>query len=664
MAELIAAFQSMILALRDRLADVVGVVFPAFQMPEDFVRELDEAARDYHRDNSEAQLRALLKAVENGNGRLGNLLEALSDLRESISHVLAVKVFTVLSHPRVMLEMVQLLMKKEETRPEETDLRLRYAHTYVAATILKSGSPELRELAVNHSGVMCVLLGHFKKPMPLDPLITEKVSLLISSFSSDFPFDLLEHVEGKGFIRSAAVHISNPSVAEMIGQLFVGSGGVEQTSLPVNGFMQFFFEEKVYDVLVDRFLAASECESLLNRDNRPDGLCLQEQENSLSAMHSIIKRVAPLFNEGDFYSSGDIRDAFDYMQFVQNEQHLNRIFDTAIELGERFADSSALTAAMRFGSDLLEVFSSGTSGTAANSINKDDSLFANSVRDSWHPQDDDTTDGDGGGFGTLKSEMGRPEPSGSQTQKKSSYEAVLIPRFAGLSRILERHIAATRQSISNKNPYRLGSTVLEVVTFLGVCFQARNRDVRNELFRLGIHAQLYDMLALHEDSSMLHQTVEVTVEFGLLNDPKLGRIVWLKEFRLAEKLLSFWESSCVNITGRWSTRLSTAVQMLYYVLEIEHRNGGDSSEVKGLLGEETYDRFVQYYENELSEILRIENQVIGGSIPRQGHNGFHSLSDFRHAHIDEFVDSDDEEDTFSKRRSSSRIRNRAPNVEL
>mmetsp|Transcript_9077 Transcript_9077/g.39951 ORF Transcript_9077/g.39951 Transcript_9077/m.39951 type:complete len:123 (-) Transcript_9077:963-1331(-) len=51
------------------------------------------------------------------------------------------------------------------------------------------------------------------------------------------------------------------------------------------------------------------------------------------------------------------------------------------------------------------------------------------------------------------------------------------------------------------------------------------------------------MLALHEDNSMLHQTVEVTVEFSLLNDPKLGRVVWLKEFRLADKVLSFWESS-------------------------------------------------------------------------------------------------------------------------
>mmetsp|Transcript_9075 Transcript_9075/g.39942 ORF Transcript_9075/g.39942 Transcript_9075/m.39942 type:complete len:614 (-) Transcript_9075:963-2804(-) len=542
MAELIAAFQSMILALRDRLADVVGVVFPAFQMPEDFVRELDEAARDYHRDNSEAQLRTLLMALEHGNGRLGSLLEALSELRESISHALAVKVFTVLSHPTVMLEMVQLLMKKEETRPEETDLRLRFAHTHVAATILRSGSPELRELAVNHDGVMSVLLGHYQKTKPLDALITEKVSLLISSFSKDFPFDLLKHIEGTGFLRSAAVHISNPSVAEMIGQLFVGNGGVEQTSLPVNSFMQYFFEEKVYDVLVERFLAASECEGLLNRESWPDGLCLQEQENSLSTMNSIIKRVAPLFNEGDFYSSGDIRDAFDYMQFVQNEQHLNRIFDTAIDLGERFVDSSALTAAMRFGSNLFEMFPSGNSGTAASSV-IDESLFANSVRDSWHPQDDEAVDGDGGGFSTLKSEMGRPEPRGTRTQEIVSYEAVFIPKFAGLSRILERHIAATRQSISNKKPYRLGSTVLEVVTFLGVCFQARNADVRKELFRLGIHAQLYDMLALHEDNSMLHQTVEVTVEFSLLNDPKLGRVVWLKEFRLADKVLSFWESS-------------------------------------------------------------------------------------------------------------------------
>jgi len=106
------------------------------------------------------------------------------------------------------------------------------------------------------------------------------------------------------------------------------------------------------------------------------------------------------------------------------------------------------------------------------------------------------------------------------------------------------------------------------------------------------------------------------------------------------------------------------VQILYYILEIEHRNGGDSSEVKRLLGEETYDRFVLYYENELSEILRIENQVIGGSVPRQGRNGLYSLSDFSHAHIDEFSDSEDEEFSFSKRRSSSRIRSREPDLEL
>lgn len=75
------------------------------------------------------------------------------------------------------------------------------------------------------------------------------------------------------------------------------------------------------------------------------------------------------------------------------------------------------------------------------------------------------------------------------------------------------------------------------------------QDTKAALYKNGIHAQMFELVELHRNNSILHHLLELTVEVSLLDKDDLGRIQWIRSFGLVKRLLDNWNKLAILVSG-------------------------------------------------------------------------------------------------------------------
>mmetsp|Transcript_11011 Transcript_11011/g.33767 ORF Transcript_11011/g.33767 Transcript_11011/m.33767 type:complete len:663 (-) Transcript_11011:58-2046(-) len=640
MAELVSAFQTLVLTLRERLVDVVRVVFPA--PPEELLRQLDVDQRET-REDAGSRYRTICKEAESGQASVQDVLEMMFALQETLPAHVATRVYAFLSRPSCIVQMMKLMLSKDRRAPKETDARRRYPYGYVVSTVLVGGPYDLRAAAAHCDEAMNLLLNYFTQDPPLDPQITTYAARVTVSLASIYPLEVIEHMRGRKFLTNMAKHIAHSSIEEAYAQLFREIGHVETRVRASTALFDFFYEEKVYDVLAEAYKKGVLDDEEGSAKSFKSEL---EVQNSLTALGAIASRMAPLLEEFSVYANGPQRDAYNYMNIFANGKHMQDILNTGIHAGVMDPSSPGLGAAMSLATELLHqlrMFVKSDNGVVEFD-NMDQHFMA--------------VDGETmcGIESSLIPELNEVAAEDSKASIQQKFEDTLLSKVAELCAIMERYLATVKgPQVENERP-RLGTSLLKVVEFFIACLSFGSENLRKALYQCEVHNQLYKLIEAHLENSIVHHMFEAIFEKFVMGEDEMDRIVWLGSEKIVPGLLRFWRKHAVQvhctIAGQHATHLSTVVQCLSWVMMCRQKlYSYNKEQFNNILGQETLEQFDKFCSEDLMAIHRQQSLPLADCLPprRPASNGFAAIRNSlgglsRISPVEGYEDESDDED--------------------